>query len=579
VSSEKDNYGIRALPHLETKFVSANALIGIEKPKQLAFEDPKIKALKKELKELYNKHFKVKTRSEKKEINKKAVEIRNKLKELLINDGWPNNTASKIANFDIFDQTATADWFDPEWMFGVEDGFDIVIGNPPYVKEYTNRSAFDGIRKSPYYQGKMDIWYMFVCKGIDLLKDKGILTFIAQNNWVTSYGASKMRNKVINDTRIIQLVDFGSYFIFESSDIQTMIMIFQKDKTTADYTFNLKRLKGKELNFKDVVDMLNGVNNAKVEFLTPLICRKNFINRKLTFSSPEIEKILNKIKDRANFYLEDKEITQGIVPNPDVITEKNIKKIPTEKVKNLNIKIGDSVFVVDKNFLTNLNYKEKQYLKEVYEPSMAHKYCLPSSTKKYLIYITKTNLKDSREIPNIISHLSKYKEIMEERRENKMGRIKFYHLHWPRDSYFFIKGPKILVVRKCSFPIFIYTEREAFVMLAFNVIKTNRINLKYLTGLLNSKLIAFWLRHRGKMQGNNYQIDKEPLLNLPLINPTDKEMVEQIGTLADKIIQLKQIYGCSADTSTFETQIDQLVYKLYDLTPEEIEVVEENVKN
>jgi adenine-specific DNA-methyltransferase len=163
---------------------------------------------------------------------------------------------------------------------------------------------------------------------------------------------------------------------------------------------------------------------------------------------------------------------------------------------------------------------------------------------------------------------------MEERRENKKGRIKFYHLHWPRNRHFFDKGPKILVMRKCPFPIFIYTEKEAFVMMAFNVIKTNQINLKYLTGLLNSKLIAFWLRYKGKMQGNNYQIDKEPLLNLPLINPTDKEIVKQIEMLVDKIIYLKQTHGCSADTSDLETQIDQLVYKLYDLTPEEIEVIE-----
>jgi adenine-specific DNA-methyltransferase len=117
-------------------------------------------------------------------------------------------------------------------MFGVVEGFDIVIGNPPYIKEYTNRKAFDGLRDSPYYQGKMDIWYFFACKGIDFLKDKGILTFIAQNNWVTNYGASKMRNKVVEECKILQLLDFGSYFIFGSSDIQTMIMIFQKNIRT-----------------------------------------------------------------------------------------------------------------------------------------------------------------------------------------------------------------------------------------------------------------------------------------------------------------------------------------------------------
>jgi len=70
-------------------------------------------------------------------------------------------------------------------------GFDVIIGNPPYIKEYTNKSAFDVIRTQAYYQGKMDLWYFFACLGIDLLKEKtGILNFIATNNWTTNSGAS-----------------------------------------------------------------------------------------------------------------------------------------------------------------------------------------------------------------------------------------------------------------------------------------------------------------------------------------------------------------------------------------------------
>ena len=70
---------------------------------------------------------------------------------------------------------------------GSQNGFDVVIGNPPYIKEYTNREAFDGVRESPYYKGKMDIWYMFACEGLDLVKsNNGLVSFIAQNNWVTS---------------------------------------------------------------------------------------------------------------------------------------------------------------------------------------------------------------------------------------------------------------------------------------------------------------------------------------------------------------------------------------------------------
>ena len=130
-----------------------------------------------------------------------------------------------------------------------------------------------------------------------------------------------------------------------------------------------------------------------------------------------------------------------------------------------------------------------------------------------------------------------------------------------------------MVLRKCpKEPVFTYTDFDCYVSQTFFIIQSNRINLKYLTGLLNSKLVAFWLRKKGKMQGNNYQLDKEPLLEIPIYQPTDKEALK-IATLVDKIIALK---AEGKDTIKLEQQIDELVYALYELTPEEIEIIENN---
>ena len=96
--------------------------------------------------------------------------------------------------------------------------------------------------------------------------------------------------------------------------------------------------------------------------------------------------------------------------------------------------------------------------------------------------------------------------------------------------------------------------------------------MRFLTGLLNSKLVAFWLRNKGKMQGNNYQIDKEPLLNIPIPSAT-KEQQQPIVDLVDKILAAKKA-NPQADTTDLEKQVDQLVYKLYNLTPAEIETIE-----
>ena len=100
--------------------------------------------------------------------------------------------------------------------------------------------------------------------------------------------------------------------------------------------------------------------------------------------------------------------------------------------------------------------------------------------------------------------------------------------------------------------------------------------MKFLTGLLNSKLIAYWLRHKGKMQGNNYQVDKEPLLGIPLVKPSTDEQ-KHLADLVDRILQFKE-QNIDADISELEKAIDDIVYKLYGLTDEEISIIDESLK-
>ncbi len=119
VDRSKENLGIRALPNLETKFVTANTLVGLAKPEQLVLGNLDIAKKEEELKKIRHKYFEAKTRTQKLYYQKKDREIRKEIAELFKNAGWEASTAEKIANFDIYDQNASADWFDPEWMFGI----------------------------------------------------------------------------------------------------------------------------------------------------------------------------------------------------------------------------------------------------------------------------------------------------------------------------------------------------------------------------------------------------------------------------------------------------------------------------
>ena len=125
-----------------------------------------------------------------------------------------------------------------------------------------------------------------------------------------------------------------------------------------------------------------------------------------------------------------------------------------------------------------------------------------------------------------------------------------------------------------------------YVSQTFMVINSERFNLKYLTGILNSSTVQFWLKYKGKMQGNNYQLDKEPLLKIPIIT-VDQEKMSDLINLVDSILDLNKELANQNNQNKekiIETQIEltnnqinHLVYELYDLSDEDIEIIENSI--
>ena len=438
-------------------------------------------------------------------------------------------------------------------------GFDIVIANPPYIKEgRMSKAFFEPYKDSPYYKGKMDIWYLFACNGLDLLNKNGILCFIATNNWVTSFGASKLRNKVIKETRISNIVDFGAVMMFESASIQTMIMLFQKDSITDDYSFDYRRLTAYRATEKDAAAILT--KTAKeAEYFSPTIRRANFIDKNITFSRSAdiLEQIVN---SKDVIYLYDNEIAQGIVFPQDRLNKKNQQKL------GANYHVGQGVFVLtdeEKNELM-LDSNELSLVRPYYTSENVERYVVYPSNYYWAIY-TDSRFKHSdslNDYPRIKAHLDRFLSIMTS--DNKP-----YGLHRAREERFFTKE-KIVVLRKCvEHPMFSYCNFNCYLSQSFNMIQTDRANMKYLTGLLNSKLIEFWLKNKGKMQGANYQLDKEPLMQIPIAVP-DREMQELIAKLVDIIILLKSSKQRASNLVTndylaneFSHIIDGCVYEIY----------------
>lgn len=446
-----------------------------------------------------------------------------------------------------------------EWRFefpeildddGNFKGFDLIIGNPPYIKENDNKELFTNTKKLRTYQGKMDIWYHFVGRGFDILKNNGYLAFIATNNWVTNSGAKKLRNIVLEESQILSLVDFSSFMVFDSASIQTMIMQFQKIKPPKNYEFHFAKITTQTPIYEDVINLLKNEKTQNNEILSINLTPKKFIDKTLNFTKSDYEELFNKIQKYGKFYLEESEVAQGIVPA-----------------------IDEAFVIKDKNVFSK---NEQCFIKEYYTGLSGKFYS--SFTDKYLIYLSNKNYSGNLDdLPNLKQHFQKYKEILKESKiKYKTPNKPYFYLHREREEKFFKKGEeKIISQVRCIEPIFVYSNENFYGSRALFFIQTCRINLKYLTGVLNSKLIAFWLKHKGKIQGNLFKIDKEPLLNIPIVNINSKneKLADELINLVDEILKAKE-QDKNANTQELENKINSLVYKLYNLTEDEIKIIE-----
>ncbi|ECZ8573785.1 class I SAM-dependent DNA methyltransferase [Campylobacter coli] len=463
-----------------------------------------------------------------------------------------------------------------EWRFefpeildddGNFKGFDLIIGNPPYIKENDNKDLFTNTKKLRTYQGKMDIWYHFVGRGFDILKNNGYLAFIATNNWVTNSGAKKLRNIVLEESQILSLVDFSSFMVFDSASIQTMIMSFQKTKPPKNYEFHFAKITTQTPIYEDVINLLKNEKTQNNEILKINLTPKKFIDKTLNFTKSDYEELFNKIQKYGKFYLEEKEVANGIHPHYDFINNR------INSNHNFAFKIGQGIFGLseeekEKLKLTKL---ENNLVKPYYDTQNFLKFFFKKNNHQWLIYTNSSfkNPNSMDDYPNLKKHLDKFQNVITS--DNKP-----YGLHRARDEKFFTGSPRIVALRKCvGEPKFSYVDFDCYVSATFYVIKTQRINVKYLTAILNSKLIAFWLKHKGKMQGNNYQIDKEPLLNIPIVdtNSKNKKLADELINLVDEILKAKE-QDKNANTQELENKINSLVYKLYNLTEDEIKIIE-----
>ena len=561
----RENFGILPLPHLETKFVCANTLIGLER--LVSLKPKEIEKIEKDLKRIREKYFRVRDRKQKLELEKRDKKLRKDLAKLLKKNRWKNKDVKKIASFDILNPTARADWFDPEWMFGV-DKFDIVIGNPPYVRQEKIKKEKPLLQKQGYevFTSTADLYVYFYEKGYKILKQGGILAYITSNKWMRAKYGEKLRRFLKENTTILKLIDFSGYRVFEQT-VDTCILLFKKEKPPKGHSFKFLEVKS---NVESLENYLKTANWQKME-------QDKLSNNGWTLGDEKVLRLKEKI-DRVGKPLKawNVKIYRGIVTG---YNEAFI--IDTETRNRILASCKDE--------------EERKRTEEIIKPVLRGRDIERYRYKwagLWLIYAYQGI--DIKKYPTLLTYLSQFKEQLKERTggarwdktKTKILSIpyKWYEL---QVDYYAIKEEfekEKIVFNKTTKGdyAFAYDFQKCFVNQSTYIMVSERYNQKLLLGILNSQLFRFAYREFYAGGGIEGEITIFTLENFPLppITPQTQPLADQIVQKVDHILSLTQSpdYEINKEkqekVKELERETDQLVYKLYGLTEEEIKIIE-----
>ena len=599
------NHGIRPLPNLETKFVAANSLIGLPEMDQTLLVDPRVNQIEAEIERLYHSHFSIQRRDQKLAVQRKIKLLRKELGDVLAASLMSPAKAKHIAEWDPFDQ-ASADFFDPHWMFGrtLADGVDIVIGNPPYIGQKGHKEIFRNILPTSlgkrFHQGKMDLFYFFFHLALDILKNGGHCAYITTNYFITATYADKLRFDLKNRSAILKLTNFNELKIFESAAGQHNAVTFLRKGVSANQvaetTFTSKTGSADETILRAIISGEDADTQYRRVNQSELYEGNQYYIRMVGSEASETDPvmgILGKVAKCGTPLGEIVQANQGIVTGCDKVSPKHLATY------EVNAQKGDGIFVLTKAELKNLPLKsnELRYIRPWFKNSDVSRFYCAQDTDTSIIY--RSSKHGDEAIPNIKKHLTQFKEILINR-ENRSGHISlaqydaivkgqqpaghiklspgmmkgdFFNLTWARKEEIF-EGPKIVVPQRSHKNTFGYNNipwyASADVYFITNPAPT--VSLKFILALLNSKLYFAWLYYKGKRKGEMMELYQKPLSEIPIkLIPLQEQ--KPFVALVDKILDAKQ-RNVESDTSALEAEIDKLVYGLYGLTSAEIKHVE-----
>ena len=555
--TSKDNYGIEPLPNLETKFIAANSLLSLKKSYSTKkgsvglgnlFDLQDIATYKDSLRQIQKNYFSAKTPNKKKTLKKEYQDQRQKLITLLEQEGdFASQDAKQLAEWNPFDQNLTAPYFDMQWMFNLEDGFDIVIGNPPYIQLQDNDGELANLYQDCSYKSftRMgDIYCLFYERAFQLLRPNGLCCYITSNKWLRSGYGESLRGFFANNTNPLRLIDFGGQQIFQSATVDTNILLYQKAPNWHHTITTAVKTSDKDLvltNLNNYIQMNNNISS---------------------FSSSDTWVILSPIEQS---------IKQKIESKGTPLKDWDIDI-------NYGIKTGcNDAFIIstDKRneILSNCaDEDERRRTADLIRPILRGRDIRRYSYDWADLWLigTHNGLRkggkvvlqpiDINDYPAVKQHLDQYWDRIERRDDQGITPYNLRNCAYWED----FSKPKIVYPNMTQTLPFYYDEKN-FLTNQKCFIITGK-TLSYLTAFFNSKLFRVCFKDNfPRLQSKGRELSKIFFEKIPIM---------QVDEKIDKEFEVKVIDIQKEYTTEKYTQIDSLIYTLYDLTPEEIAFIE-----
>lgn len=420
-----------------------------------------------------------------------------------------------------------------------ENKFDYIIGNPPYIghkslgKEYKN---FLLKEYSEVYRDKSDIYYCFYKRVIDLLSEDGIVSIITPRYFLESISGKHLRNYILNNSYINEIIDFNGSNIFKNISIASCIITLSKKCITSNIDIHKLKNSKLKLNYLDSLEYyLNDDNFYNIKI------KQSDLNEDWIISNKENLDIYNKLESYGQYRLKDICISfQGIITG------------------------CDKAFIIDKRD-TDENIEEKKLLKNWVKNKHIKKYKLDEN-KKLLIY--SNDIVDEEEYPKSINYISNYKEKLLNRRECRKNIRKWYELQWGRQKELF-ERKKIMYPYKAKENRFAIDYKNSFCsadVYSFYIKEEyeNEFSYEYIVGLLNSSVYdTYFKTFAKKMTSDLYDYYPNKVMEIKIFKDRNYNKIENLAK--DIITLINDDYDNEILIIEKQKQLDEIINKSIEL--------------